>query len=276
MSQPYSVLMSVYKKDEPSFLVTAIESMLKQTVLCEQFIIVEDGPLPEKLQEVIDGYASKQPELFSVVKLSENKGLANALNNGIAVSRNELIARMDSDDISFPQRCEKQLLMFQQNPELALVGTATLDFFDSPENAKPSVRPTPANADDIKRILKRNDPFAHPTVMYKKSVIQACGGYDASLRRVEDYELFSHLVALGYEATNIEEPLLYYRANKMMILRNRSKVNRDTRIFVQKKIYQRGECSFADYLYVVLAMRIAGLIPCCVYEKAYNFAKKKT
>lgn len=266
--------MSVYKKDNPSFLVTAIESMLKQTVPCEQFIVVEDGPLPESLQEIIDAYAAKLPELFSVVKLSENKGLANALNNGIAVSRNELIARMDSDDISFPQRCEKQLSMFQKDVELALVGTATLDFFDSPENAKPSVRPTPADADEIKRILKRNDPFAHPTVMYKKSVIQACGGYDATLRRVEDYELFSHLVALGYKATNIEEPLLYYRGNKMMLVRNKSKVNRDTRIFVQKKIYQRGECSIVDYLYVFLAMKIAGLIPSFMYEKLYNSVKK--
>ncbi|WP_158212850.1 glycosyltransferase [Fibrobacter sp. UWB5] len=268
--------MAVYKKDDPSFLSTAVESMLKQTILCEQFIIVEDGPLPESLQVIIDKYEKNSPELFTVVRLSENKGLANALNNGIAVSRNELIARMDSDDISFPKRCEKQLLMFQQDSDLALVGTATLDFFDSPENAKPSVRPTPAKAEEIKRILKRNDPFAHPTVMYKKSVIQACGGYDASLRRVEDYELFSHLVALGYKATNIEEPLLYYRANKMMLLRNRSKINRNTRILVQKKIYRRGECSFLDYLYVFFAMKVAGLIPSFIYEKAYNLVKKKS
>lgn len=272
--QLYSVLMSVYKKDNPDFLISAIESMLKQTVPCEQFIIVEDGPLPDNLEKIIDEYANKHPEIFTIIRLTENKGLANALNQGIKASRNELIARMDSDDISFPDRCEKQLKRFENDPELTLLGSQTLDFYDSIEDAKPSVRPTPADFDEIKRILKRNQPFAHPTVMYKKSVVLACGGYDPSLRRVEDYDLFTHLVATGHKASNIEEPLLYYRANKMMMVRNKSKVNRDTRVFVQKKVYKRGECSFADYAYIWFAMNVAGMIPPFVYEKLYNMVKR--
>lgn len=274
--QPYSVLMSVYKKDNPNFLIAAIESMLKQTAPSEQFIIVEDGPLPENLEKIIDDYADKHPKIFTIVKLAENKGLANALNQGIKASRNELIARMDSDDISFPDRCEKQLKRFENDSELTLLGTQTLDFYDSIENAKPSVRPIPADINEIKRILKRNQPFAHPTVMYKKSVVQACGGYDATLRRVEDYDLFSHLVATGHKASNIEEPLLYYRANKMMMIRNKSKVNRDTRVYVQRKVYKRGECSFTDYAYIWCAMKFAGLIPSFIYEKMYNMVKKNS
>lgn len=268
--------MSVYKNDNPDFLFAAIVSILNQTVPCNQFIIVEDGPLPACLQDIINQYKKDYTDLFTIVELPENKGLANALNHGIAVSRNELIARMDSDDISFLDRCEKQLQCFESDTELALLGTQTLDFYDSTENAKLSVRPTPADLDEIKRILKRNQPFAHPTVMYKKTVVLACGGYDASLRRVEDYDLFTHLVASGYKASNIEEPLLYYRANKMMMNRNKSKVNRETRIRVQKKVYKRGECSFADYMYIWFAMKIAGIIPSFVYEKIYNIVKKNS
>lgn len=268
--QLYSVLMSVYKKDNPIFLAKAIESILRQTLPCDQFIIVEDGPLTNDLQNVINEFANSHPTLFTIVKLSENRGLAYALNKGIDVSRNELIARMDSDDIAFPERCEKQMLRFQQDPELSLVGTETLDFCNSLEDAKPSVRPTPANLDEIKYCLKRNNPFAHPTVMYKKSVILECGGYDVSLRRVQDYDLFSKLVALGYKATNIKQPLLYYRTTQ----HNKSKESRKNRIQVQRKIYSQGRCSFIDFLYVFVAMKIAGLVPSFLYERLYKFLKK--
>ena len=102
----YSVLMSVYKKDDPSFLKSSIDSMLKQTIKCEQFVIVEDGPLPEPLQKTIDNYKTKYKKLFTIVPLKENVGLGRALDEGLKHCRNELVARMDADDISKPERCE--------------------------------------------------------------------------------------------------------------------------------------------------------------------------
>ena len=109
----YSVLMSVYFKDDADNLRLAIDSMLNQTVKPEQYVVVEDGKLTSELNTVIDEYENQYPELFTIVKIAQNKGLANALNEGIKVCRNELVARMDADDISLPERCEKELECFE-------------------------------------------------------------------------------------------------------------------------------------------------------------------
>ena len=103
----YSVLMSVYNKDEPEYLKLAIDSMLNQTVKCDQFVIVEDGPLPNELKKTIDSYKNKEPKLFTVVPLKVNVGLGRALDEGLKYSKYDLVARMDADDISKPERCEK-------------------------------------------------------------------------------------------------------------------------------------------------------------------------
>ena len=160
MAQPYSVLMAVYKKDDPSFLATAIESMLKQTILCEQFILVEDGPLPDILEDVIVKYEKNSPELFTVVRLSENKGLANALNNGIAVSRNERVARMDSDDISLPERFAKQLAFLEEHKDVAIIGAWHQEF--------PKTKTCKAPREVKLLDLFKNNLISHPTIMLRQ------------------------------------------------------------------------------------------------------------
>ena len=105
----YSVLMSVYKKENPEYLKTAIDSMLNQSVATNDFVLVCDGPLTDSLDEVISNFEKTNPGLFNVVRLPENKGLALALNEGITHCKNEIVARMDSDDFSKPDRIEKQL-----------------------------------------------------------------------------------------------------------------------------------------------------------------------
>ena len=128
----YSVLMSVYDKEKPEYLKQSIESMLNQTVKPEQFVVVEDGALNKSLSDIIDKYKADFNELFTIVKLQVNGGLGNALNQGLKACRNELVARMDSDDISLPRRCEKELKLFLDNPELSIVGTNIDEFWDNP------------------------------------------------------------------------------------------------------------------------------------------------
>ena len=110
--EKYSILMSVYKNVKIIDLKNSIESMLHQTAKPEQFVIVQDGPVGNDLNDLISTYEENYSEIFTIIKLDENKGLAYALNVGMNACRNNLIARMDSDDYSLPKRCEKQIRMF--------------------------------------------------------------------------------------------------------------------------------------------------------------------
>lgn len=242
--------MSVYKKDDPSFLQTAIESMLNQTASCEQFVIVEDGPLSESLEKVIDGYAKKAPELFSVVKLSENMGLGKALDKGLEQCRNDLVARMDADDISLPTRCEKLLLLFEKNPKLALAGTNIDEFYDDPQNIVSS-RNVPCNYEQICKFMRRRSPFNHPTVMFKKSEVIRCGGY-GKMKRKQDFDLFARMLNMDCLALNIDESLLLFRSNKDNYKRRRSWEYCKSYIEVALVNYKRGYCSIIDLAYIVI------------------------
>src|SRR5699024_8523701 len=116
----YSVLMSIYVKEEPSYFKESIDSMLGQTLLPDQIVIVKDGPLTKELDLIIDQYTSLHEGIFTIVPLKENIGLGKALDEGLKSCRNELVARMDTDDISLPDRCEKQVQAFTADPELSL------------------------------------------------------------------------------------------------------------------------------------------------------------
>lgn len=265
MAQPYSVLMSVYKKDDSSFLITAIESMLKQTILCEQFIVVEDGPLSEDLQRVIDGYAVKQPELFSVVKLSENMGLGKALDKGLEVCRNDLVARMDADDISLPSRCEKLLDLFEKNPKLGLAGTNIDEFYDDPQNIVSS-RKVPYDYESIRKFMRRRSPFNHPTVMFKKSEVVRCGGY-GKMKRKQDFDLFARMLNMDCYALNINESLLLFRSNRDNYKRRRSWEYCKSYIDVALVNYKRGYCSIVDLAYIIVGQLTLHFAPMWLMKK---------
>lgn len=111
----YSVLMSLYIKEKPEYLNLAIQSMVEQTLMPDEIVIVKDGPITNELQEILDNYTKKYPKLFNIVGYKENKGLGYALNYGLEHCRNELIARMDTDDISKLNRCERQIERFNKN-----------------------------------------------------------------------------------------------------------------------------------------------------------------
>ena len=272
--EKYSVLMSVYAKVRPADLDASIKSMVSQTVPPEQFILVYDGPVGEDLKLVVTKYENRYPDLFTIVSLEKNMGLACALNAGIAVARNELVARMDSDDVSLPERCEKQLNAFRQDSELSLLGTGTLDFTETPSDAKPSVCPYPTDFETIKKKMRRMDPFAHPSMMYKKSAIEACGCYAPELRRRQDYDLFSKMVNSGYKAGNLKEALLYYRIDKDNFVRLKNRESSESRLLVQKRLYKRGECGLFDYLYIWLAMKTTRFFPLPLYRLIYGLIKK--
>lgn len=257
--EQYSVLMSVYKKDEAEHLCQSIESMLCQTVPCEQFVIVQDGPIGEVLSNVIAEYAAAQPELFTVVPLEQNIGLGKALDVGMEYCRNDLVARMDADDISLPARCEKLLALFSENPELALAGTNIDEFYDDPSHIVSS-RVVPSDYEGIKKFIRRRSPFNHPTVMFRASQVNRCGGY-GKMRRKQDYDLFARMINMGCYALNIDESLLLFRSNEGNYKRRKSWEYCKSYIEVQLENYKRGYCTFWDLIVVTGGQMVMNIAP---------------
>lgn len=242
---PYSVLMSVYDKDKSEYLKMSIASMLNQTIPPEQFVLVIDGPIKEGIERIVDEYSDKE-KLFTVVRLTENEGLANALNIGLRYCRNELVARMDADDISLPERCERELELFRKYPELVICGCNIDEFYDDEYHVKTS-RNVPSKYEEILRFARRRQPFNHPTVIYKKSIIIKCGGYQ-KLKRKEDFDLFSRILASGYYARNVNQALYLYRADENNYRRRKSKKNVVSAFYVYKRHLKRKGCSVFDFM----------------------------
>lgn len=123
-----SILLSLYDKEKPEYLKEALASIFEQTVMPAEIVLVYDGPINEKLQAVVTYFQQKVPHLFTVVKLEKNQGLGIALATGLEHTKNRLVARMDTDDIMEPHRLEKQLEIFQEYPEIAIVGSNIEEF----------------------------------------------------------------------------------------------------------------------------------------------------
>ncbi len=255
----YSILMSVYRKDTAEHLRQSIESMLNQTVACEQFVVVQDGPLGDDLVAVINQYASAQPEVFTVVPLEENIGLGKALDVGLGYCRNDLVARMDADDISLPERCEKLIALFESEPRLGIAGTNIDEFYDDPTNVVSS-RVVPSDYEGIRKFIRRRSPFNHPSVMFRKSEVIRCGGY-GKMRRKQDHDLFARMLGMGVYALNVNESLLLFRADEGNYKRRKSWEYCSSYIAVQKENYKRGYCSLWDLIVGATGQLVMFLTP---------------
>lgn len=255
----YSVLMSVYFKENPDFFKKSIESMLNQTLKPDEIVIVKDGQLTKELEDVINHYVILEPEIFTIVALKRNIGLGLALNEGLKKCRNELVARMDTDDISLEERCELQIEQFKKDRGLSIVGTVTNEFYDNPENIITS-RVVPTKHKDILKFSRRRSPFNHPTVMYKKSQVLKYGGY-RDIKRKEDIDLFGRMLSNGCKAMNINRPLLLFRSNKDNFKRRKSWVNCKSYISVVYNFWQNGHSSTIDLMIVIIGQFIMFLSP---------------
>ena len=213
----YSVLMSVYHKEKPEHLKQAIESIQAQTFLTIDFVLVCDGPLNVALDKVINEKQQEMGTVLNVVRLAKNGGLGNALNEGIKHCKNELVARMDSDDIAYLDRCEKQISVFNAHPEVSICSGVVEEFTTDPNIVDAKRMPPETNA-EIVEFAKKRCPFNHPCVMYKKSAVEAVGSYQ-DFYLLEDYYLWLRMLMAGYQGYNIQEPLLHMRAGSDMYLR---------------------------------------------------------
>ncbi|MCM1160421.1 MAG: glycosyltransferase [Roseburia sp.] len=267
----YAVLMSVYWKENPEFLKQSIESIFRQTILPKQFILVKDGPLTKELEDAIS-FLKHEGETeysiqFTIVALPQNAGLGPALNQGLEKAEYEYIARMDSDDIAFPNRCELQLQVFAKK-QVDIVSGTVLEFGKDTKEIQ-AVKSLPEEQEEILKYAKRRNPFNHPCVMFRRQVILQAGMYQ-DVRWFEDYDLWVRALMQGAKGYNTKEPLLYMRAGSDMYLRRGGLKYVGKGIAFRWKLRKIGFSGNRDFLVSVCGQIFMGLMPNGLRKKFYK------
>ena len=211
----FSVLMPVYWKETPEYFQTALESILNQTLMPDEIVIVEDGKLTDELNSIIKTYTSRHPQLFKIVALDKNVGQGLARNAGLKHCSNNLVALMDSDDIADKTRFEKQINYLKDHPEVDVIGSNITEFEGMPENII-SKKVVPLTQDEIFRFGKWRSPINNMTVVYKKDKVMSVGGYN-TFNFGEDYLLFAKMLVAGMQFCNLEECLVNARSGTRML-----------------------------------------------------------
>lgn len=267
----FSVLMSVYDKENPAFLKIALESIWNtQTLRPSEIVLVEDGILTPELNEVIEQFHSIAP--LKICKLDHNHGLGYALAKGLNLCSNELVARMDSDDISCPGRFEKQIRLMKDHPELDISGTNIAEF-RSHEDQICSNRRLPSQLHDIKRFAKKRNPLNHVTVVFKKSAVISAGNYQPFFG-YEDYYLWIRMLQNGSKIGNIQEDLVLVRVGNDMFARRHGVQFFRQELKLQKKMLQMDFLSHWEYFRNIILRAFPRLFPIWGLKLVYKFLHK--
>ena len=241
--QKFSVAMCVYGGDDPQWFAQAVDSILNQTAKPDEVVLVVDGPVPETLDTIICGY--EQDPVFRVVRLAENQGHGNARRASLAACTNELVALMDADDLSVPDRFEKQLAMFAAQPDADIVGGMIDEFVESPDKVV-GARHVPCTDEDIKVYLKGRCPMNQVTVMFKKSSVDAVGGY-VDWYNDEDYYLWVRMYLAGMKFANTPDILVHVRVGADMYRRRGGWRYFKSEAKLQKYMWKNGVIGFGTF-----------------------------
>lgn len=264
----YSVLMSVYYKEQASWLSESITSILRQTLKPAEVVIIKDGKLTDELDKVISAFQLSHPALFSVYELKCNVGLGPALAYGIGKCRHDLIVRMDSDDISAPNRCEKLVEKYFEDTSLDVIGSWENEFIEKINNSQ-AIHKVPETNQEIYDYMKRRCAILHPTVMYKKQSVLRAGNY-RDIRLYEDYDLFLRmLIEYGMKAYNIQEPLYHIRVNDEFYRRRGGLKYMQTAIKFKVEQYRKGYLQWHDLVISAGGQAVVCLLPNSLRKKFY-------
>ncbi|MGB7817536.1 MAG: glycosyltransferase [Ornithinibacter sp.] len=214
MTPSVTVLMTTYAGTSVEELERSFDSLLGQTLPPDELLVVVDGPVPGDLDAAIARRA--QHPLVTVERLPHNVGSGLASAHGLEAASGDFVARHDSDDISLPNRLERQMDAVRSRG-LDIVGSAMTEFEGSPENVV-GVRTNPRTHDAIRARMRLNNPINNPTVVFRRQLALDVGGY-ADLRYMQDYDLFARMLAGGARAENLPEPLVLFNAGDGMISR---------------------------------------------------------
>lgn len=241
----FSVLLSVYKYEKAQYLEMCFDSIYKQTVQPTEIVLVEDGPLPLELHQAIEKEERRFNNIHRVV-LEKNQGLGIALSVGLQACSHDIVARMDTDDICYPQRFEIQTKFLQEHPEIDVLGAWITEFDETPNNIV-AFRNLPENHKDIYSFGKKRNPINHPVVMFRKQAVIEAGGYQPC-PLFEDYFLWARMLKRGYKFHNLQTSLLFFRRSAEMIRRRGGLKYAHDEIVFQHKLYEIGYISYYELI----------------------------
>lgn len=211
--EPFSIITSVYRNDKPEFVRVALDSMLvKQTVKPSEILLVQDGPVPSSLEELLAEYEAKYPDIMHIICLEKNGGLGNALRLGVEKAKYDIIARMDSDDVCLPNRFEKQLKYIEIHPECDIVGGQMTEFIGAPAHIV-GKRIVPESNEGIYEYMKSRCALNHVTVMFRKKAVLSVGNYQDWFWN-EDYYLWVRMMMAKCVFANLPDTLVNVRSGE--------------------------------------------------------------
>jgi glycosyltransferase involved in cell wall biosynthesis len=265
----FSVLMTVYKKEKSENLDAALGSIENQSVVPNEIVLVEDGPIGKKLEDVVRYHQSNFVNDFKVVKLIQNSGRGVASRKGISFVSNDWIARADSDDISKNDRFELQLKAILKDSSLKMVGGQVQEFLDGDINKIIGERNVPLQYETIRDYAKYRSPINNPSIMFKKSALADVGGYPL-LNVMEDYDLCVKFIIAGFKIINLPKVLVNMRVSRDLY--NRRGGIKYLFQYIKLKIYwkKQGVGNTESVLLSSISMTFSVILPAKLREGIYR------
>lgn len=212
----FSVLMPIYIHEKDNELRAAIDSVINQTLMPDEILIIADKNIPQNTRDILDEYKSKYPEIFNPLLLTEQANIGKALRVGVESAKNPLVAIMNSKDISVNNRFEKQIKYLKDHPDIDIVGSWATEFEENAENIY-ALKELPDEHDNIYKFSKFRNPIIHTTALFKKSSVIKSGNY-VCRKQLSDYDLWVSMLYKGCKFANIPECLVNLRMGKDAII----------------------------------------------------------
>ncbi|MBA9003190.1 glycosyltransferase [Thermomonospora cellulosilytica] len=266
--EPFSLLLTVYGGDREDYVRAAFRSAVHDQMLRpDEVVLVQDGPVPDAVAGCLRELVATSPVRVKFLRLERNRGLGPALDTGLSACDNDIVARMDADDVAMPHRFKLQVPLVRAGADL--VGAGLLEF-GADLNDIVGRRIPPSDPLDIARYSRLHDPFNHPTVVYRRSAVLAAGGY-GDLPLMEDYWLFVRMIAGGARVVNVAEPLVYYRVSDGAYERRGGRALLNSELRLQREMLRHGFITRAQYVRNVAIRGGYRLVPTRVRRPVYRW-----
>jgi len=266
--------MSVYENDDSDHFYTGVKSIVTQTKIPDEIVLVIDGYINNKLKKIIDDYENNYPKLFTIIQLDKNVGLSLALKEGLAKCKNEIIARMDCDDFSEPERFEIQAKFLDENPDVSCIGSSYAQY-DQELKEYLGSRKLPFGGLELISYSKLRTPINHVTIMFKKSDVLSVGGYPEIKYPFEDWWLANAMIKNNYKIVNLDMDLVKVRGGKSFISRRHGIKYAIIELNNLLDMYKNGLINFLSLINNIIIRLPVRILPIKISEKIYSLLRSK-